>query len=363
MTPSFLKKGGPRSAHAAPLRGQPIFGILLGRFLTQSARHVEWGSQTVGKIWPNCPIPKDVAGFGSVSSQGSKTMKIGFLGLGAMGRGMATNLLKGGHEVIVWNRTPGHEAPLVALGAKVAKSPAETATGDIVLSILADDAAVLSVFSNAVLENAAAGLVHANMATISLEAARALAARHAHYGVTYVAAPVFGRGDAAAAAKLNIIASGNSTAIARLQPAFDCMGQKTWIVGSGPEQAHLFKIAGNLMIASTIEMLSEALVLCEKGGVDPKQFAEMMTNTIFNAPTFKNYAGIITERRYEPAGFKMTLGLKDARLALAAGTETRTPLPLASLLRDHFLEGIANGDADKDWAALALVAARKAGLG
>lgn len=290
-------------------------------------------------------------------------MKIGFLGLGTMGRGMAANLLRGGHEVTVWNRTPGHEAPLVGLGAKVAATPAETAGGDAVISILADDASVLSVFSDEVMAKCAPGIVHANMATVSLAAARTLADQHSRYGATYVAAPVFGRGDVAAAGKLNIIASGDAAAIARLQPAFECMGQKTWIVGNSPEQAHLFKIAGNLLIASTIEMLSEAFVLCEKGSVDPKLFAEMMTSTIFAAPVFKGYASIINEKRYEPAGFNMHLGLKDATLALAAGAATNTPVPLASLLRDHYLEGIANGLGRKDWAALALVAGRRAGLG
>lgn len=290
-------------------------------------------------------------------------MRIGFLGLGIMGRGMAANLLKGGHEVIVWNRTPGQEAPLVALGAKVAKTPAETLKGDAAISILADDRAVLSVFSDEAMAGAAKGLVHANMATVSLDAANALSAQHARFGSTYVAAPVFGRGEVAAAGKLNIIASGPHDAIAKLQPAFDCMGQKTWIAGTDPAQAHLFKIAGNLLIASSIEMLSEAFVLCEKGGVDPKQFAAMMTSTIFAAPVFKGYAELITEKRYEPAGFNMHLGLKDATLALAAGSASNTPVPLASLLRDHYLEAIANGHGRKDWSALALVAARRAGLG
>jgi len=279
-----------------------------------------------------------------------------------MGRGMAARLVEAGHEVIVWNRSPGPAGDLAAQGAKVAMTPAEALQGDVVLSILADDNAVLSVFDEQTLSAAATGLIHANMATISLAAAKTLMAQHKSRGVGYVAAPVFGRADAAAAGQFNIVASGKAAELAKLQPAFDRLGHKTWIAGEDPLRAHTVKISGNLMIAATIEMLGEALALCEKCGVDPSRFAEIMTSTIFAAPVFKNYAELITQKRYEPASFKMRLGLKDVSLALAAGSTSRTPLPLASLIRDHFLEGVATGDGDKDWSALAQVVARKAGL-
>lgn len=290
-------------------------------------------------------------------------MKIGFLGLGAMGHGMAANLIKAGHQVTVWNRSPEAAKPLAALGASVASTPAETVSGDAAFSILADDAAVDSVFSDVLLAGAAKGLVHANMATISVAMVNTLVARHKRHGVGYVGAPVFGRADVAAAGKLNIVASGDAAALAKLQPAFDVMGQKTWVVGDDPVHAHSCKIAGNLMIATVIEMLGEAFALVEKSGVDPKLFAEVMTGSIFGAPVFKNYAAIIADKKFEPPGFKLRLGLKDVTLALAAGSATATPLPLASLIRDHFLEAIAHGDGDKDWSALASVSGRKAGLG
>ncbi|MEZ5898478.1 MAG: NAD(P)-dependent oxidoreductase [Hyphomicrobiaceae bacterium] len=289
-------------------------------------------------------------------------MRIGFFGLGAMGQGMAANLLAAGHEVVVWNRSPGPAVALAAKGARLATTPADALKGDLALSILADDAAVLSVFDEEALGTAVPELVHANMATISLDAAKTLMERHARHGLGYVAAPVFGRADVAAAGKLNIVASGAPADLAKLAPAFEAVGQKTWEVGEDPLHAHTVKIAGNLMIATAIEMLGETLALCEKSGIDPKRFAEIMTSTVFNAPVFKGYAGLITEKRYEPAGFKMRLGLKDVSLALAAGSASQTPLPLASLIRDHFLEGIANGNGDKDWSALAEVVARKAGL-
>lgn len=289
-------------------------------------------------------------------------MKIGFLGLGAMGQGMAANLVKAGHQVTVWNRTQQASTPLAAQGALVAATPADALKGDIAMSILADDAACLSVFSEETLSQAAPGLVHACMATISVEAVRTMMAQHGRAGVRYVGAPVFGRSEVAAAGKLNIVASGAPVDLEKLQPAFDVVGAKTWVVGTDPVHAHTVKIAGNLMIATAIELLGETFALCEKSGVDPKAFADIMTSTIFAAPVFKNYAAIITGKAYDPPGFKLTLGLKDATLALAAGAGTNTPLPLASLIRDHYLEAIAHGDADKDWAALAEVSARKAGL-
>ena len=289
-------------------------------------------------------------------------MKIGFLGLGAMGSGMASNLLKAGHQVTVWNRSPEPAQALAARGAAIALEPAGAMAGDIALSILANDEAVLSVFSDAVLSRAAPGLVHANMATVSIDAVRAMNAAHTKHGVGFAGAPVFGRPDAAAAGKLNIVVSGDPAFIAKLQPAFDCMAQKTWALGSDPVEAHVVKIAGNLMIMSVIEMLSEALALCENCGVDPKKFAEIMTNSIFSAPVFRSYAALISEKTFEPAAFSMHLGLKDAGLALAAGRQSGTPLPLVELIRAHFLEGIAHGDGDKDWSALARVIARKSTL-
>jgi 3-hydroxyisobutyrate dehydrogenase-like beta-hydroxyacid dehydrogenase len=289
-------------------------------------------------------------------------MHVGFIGLGTMGKAMAANLLKAGHTLTVWNRSPGPAAELAALGAAVVARAADAARGDVVISMLADDASTNEVITDDLLSGAPKGLVHVTMATISVAACKALRERHDSYGLAFVAAPVFGRAEIAAAAKLNIVAGGADAAIMRVQPLFDAMGQKTWRAGSDPTHASLVKITGNFMLAASIEMLSEAFSLAEKGGVDPKVFAEIMTSTLFAAPAFKIYSEIINNRRFEPAGFKMTLGLKDVGLALEASRALQTPLPLASLVRDHFLEGLAAGLADKDWAALSAIVRRKAGL-
>jgi 3-hydroxyisobutyrate dehydrogenase-like beta-hydroxyacid dehydrogenase len=212
------------------------------------------------------------------------------------------------------------------------------------------------------LEAAAPGLIHVNMATVSVAFAQEFAALHRQRGLAYIAAPVFGRVEVAAAGKLNILAAGDKAALARVAPLFAAMGQKVWPLGEAPERANVVKIAGNFMLASAIETMGEAAALVGGYGVGPAELLDILTNTLFAAPAYKTYGALIAEARYEPAGFKLTLGLKDVRLALAAGEAAHVPLPFASVLRDNFLDAIAAGDAERDWAALARVARRRAGL-
>ncbi|MDE2492283.1 MAG: NAD(P)-dependent oxidoreductase [Alphaproteobacteria bacterium] len=290
-------------------------------------------------------------------------MKIGFIGLGNMGQAIAANMLRAGHRVTVWNRSPGPVSALVDQGAVAAKMPAETLLGDAVFSMLANDAAFAEVgLTGVILDKAAPGLVHVNMATISTALARRLAEAHAAHGVGYVAAPVFGRPDAAAAAKLIVVAAGADKDIARVRPVLEVIGRRVAVVGTAPEQANLFKIAGNFMLAAAIETLGEVIALVRKGGIDPAIFHEVLTSSLFAAPVYQGYGSLIVAEKYEPAGFKLRLGMKDAGLALAAGNELEVPLPLASLVHDHFIEAVAAGLGDKDWAALASLAAGKAGL-
>jgi len=290
-------------------------------------------------------------------------MDVGFVGLGGMGRGMAANLIKAGHRVRVWNRSPGPVEDLKRQGAEPAARVEDALQGEVVLTMLADDNAVRQVFlESGALDRAAEGLSHVNMATISTALVQELVALHKDRGIDYIAAPVFGRTDVAAAGTLNIVAAGDPAAIARVQPLFDAMGQKTWRLGDDPVRANVVKIAGNFMIAAAIEAMGEAVALGRAHGIAAGDLLEVMTNSLFAAPVYKGYGGIIAEERYDPAAFRLTLGLKDVRLALAAGEAAHVPLPLASLLRDGFLEAIAHGDADLDWAALAKVAARRAGV-
>ena len=289
-------------------------------------------------------------------------MDIGFIGIGGMGSAMALNALKAGHTVRVWNRSPEATRPLADEGATVVASPEEAFAGDAVFSMLADDAALRAVLiDSGLLKRAPKGIVHANMATISVALCEELAALHAHHGVAYVAAPVLGRPDVAAAGKLNIIAAGADDAINRVQPVFDVIGQKTWRVGATPQHANVFKLAANFMLASAIETTSEAASLVTGHGIDPHTFLDVISNTLFPGPVYQGYGRMIADNRYEPALFKARLGLKDVRLALAAGDAVNVTLPVGSLVRDNLIEALAHGDGDKDFAVLGKVAARRAG--
>ena len=289
-------------------------------------------------------------------------MDVGFIGLGLMGRAMAANLLKAGHRVRVWNRSPGAGDELVALGATRVATAAEAFCGDAVVSMLANDDALRATLTDEVLA-AGGGSVHVNAATISVDLAKELAALHAVAGVGYVAAPVFGRPDVAAAGNLNIVAGGASDAIARVQPLLDAMGQKTWPAGDNPVQANIIKIAGNFMIASALETMGEATALARSYGVPTQAFLDILTNTLFASPVFKGYGAIIAGQKYEPAGFTLPLGLKDVGLALSASENTHVPMPFASVLRDSFMDALAQGKPDMDWASIAEVSHRRAKLG
>ena len=226
--------------------------------------------------------------------------------------------------------------------------------------MLADDAAVHAVL-DPLLDSAPKGLVHVNLATISVALARDLAARHRALGLEYVAATVFGRPDVAAAGKLNIVVAGESGAVARIEPLLSAIGQRTWPMGDQPEHANVVKLAGNFMIGTAVEAMAEASVMAARNGVAPADLLHMLTNGVFTAPTYQVYGAAIAERRYEPAAFRLALLLKDVRLALAAADAAGAPMPLADVVHESLLEAAAHGDGDHDVAALAEVSMRRAG--
>ncbi len=291
-------------------------------------------------------------------------MDIGFIGLGKMGQGMAANLLKAGHRVTVYNRSPEKTAALVQQGATAAGAVADACHAEVVFTMLADDHAVEEVaFGEAgIVASLAPGATHVSSSTISVALSERLAATHAEAGQRYAAAPVFGRPEAASAAKLFVIAAGEAQVLAPLSALFDAIGQRTFVVSEQPHTANLVKLSGNFLIASVIESVSEAVALVAKAGVDRQQYVDILTSTLFAAPAYQTYGGLIARREFEPAGFAAQLGLKDVRLALAAGEQLEVPLPVASLLRDRFLTLVATGGGQLDWSALATLADRDAGL-
>jgi 3-hydroxyisobutyrate dehydrogenase-like beta-hydroxyacid dehydrogenase len=289
-------------------------------------------------------------------------LKVAFFGAGNMGEPMALNLLRAGHEVVVYNRTREKGAPLETAGARIADSPAAAANGvDAAITMLANDQAVRETMLDAAISALPAAAVHMCTSTISVAFSKELAAAHAERGQGYIATPVLGRPEAAAAKQLWVMAAGPKDQLERCRPLMDAIGRGVSIMGEEPWQANLIKIAANFMLASMLEAMAESSALVRKSGMEVHAFVEVL-NALFNSPVYANYGKIIADRRFDPAGFRLTLGLKDVTLALEAAGGEHVPMPLASLIRDHYLDAIAHGRADADWSALAEVAARSAGL-
>lgn len=287
-------------------------------------------------------------------------MKIGFLGLGSMGQAIAANLLKSGHDVWVWNRSPSAAQTLVELGAKVAASAAEAFSADVVFSMLADDKALRSVLlDSGLLAQLKGPLIHVNLATIAVAFAEELAALHAAQGIDYIAAPVMGRPNVAALGQLNILAAGPGPAIDRVQPLLDLIGCKTWRLGEKASSANAMKLATNFLLVSAVQAMSEAAVLVTRYDLPSAALIDLVSTTIFTGPVYQGYGALIGERRYEPAAFKASLGLKDVDLILAAAGDVSIQMPTADMIRANLLDAIAHGEGDKDLAVLAEVEERR----
>jgi len=281
-----------------------------------------------------------------------------------MGSPIAANLLAAGHDLTVYNRTRARAEALTGKGAHVAASVSDAASAPVVMTMLADDAAVEQTCFGAagLLDSLPLDGVHVSLSTISADLSRRLAEAHGSRGQHFVAAPVFGRPDAAAAKRLVVVAAGRSAAVERVRRPLEDVGRRLFVIGEDPPAANVLKLAGNFLIVSVIETLGESFALLRKAGVEPAAFLEIVNGSLFQSPIYENYGRIVGERRYEPAGFKLRLGLKDVRLLLAAAEAHGVPMPTASVLRDDLLTAVANGMGDLDWAALAEVSARRAGL-
>jgi 3-hydroxyisobutyrate dehydrogenase-like beta-hydroxyacid dehydrogenase len=292
-------------------------------------------------------------------------MRIGFIGIGNMGAAIAANLVRAQHDVAIWNRSPEKRRPLLEAGATIAASPREAATGrEVVFTMLADDAALDSVVAgeNGLHAGLAPGALHISMSTIAVATADRIAAAHRAQGQHFLCAPVFGRPEAAVAAKLFVVAAGEPVDLQTASPLFGVLSQRVFYVGATPSAASLVKLCGNFMILSAIESLGEAMALADKGGVSRQQLLEVLTGTLFDAPVYRTYGAILAVERFRPAGFAAALGLKDMRLVGQSAEALRVPMPLLSLLRDHLLQTIAQEGEDIDWSAIAQVARKNAGL-
>ena len=279
-------------------------------------------------------------------------MKIGFIGLGQMGSGMAARLLDSGHQLVVWNRTRAATEAHAARGAVVAVTLHETLDSEVVITMLADDAAVEAVWIvSGLTQQLPKTTVHLNMASVSLRMGQQLDELHRRHGSPYVSAPVFGRPEFAARGELDIVAAGAPDAIARCEPLFKVLGRRWFKVAAQAPKANAVKVARNFLLATMIESLGEAQTLIEKAGVDPRVFFDIITSTNMNCAAFKNYGGMMLDNPPQPT-FPLRLGLKDVELALQTATDLGVPLPSAELMREQHLAAIAHGYGERDWAAL-----------
>lgn len=289
--------------------------------------------------------------------------KIAFLGLGNLGTPIAESLLEAGYELVVWNRTTSKAEPLTRLGATVVENAIDAITpGGIVFSVLADDAAVEDLFSMELVEKLGKDGVHVSMSTISPETSRQLAQVHEWYGAHYVAAPIFARPEAVRAKVGNICLSGQSAAKARIKPIVADFVKGVFDFGEEPGAANVIKLAGNFMIACSLEMMGEAFTMAEKNGIPRQSIYEMLTSTLFAAPIFQNYGKLVASNSYEEVAFRFPLGLKDINLTLQTASDVNAPMPFADIVRNRFISGLAKGRENLDWGALALGSSDDAGL-
>jgi 3-hydroxyisobutyrate dehydrogenase-like beta-hydroxyacid dehydrogenase len=300
----------------------------------------------------------------TTSPELEEVMNVGLIGLGRMGTGIAKSLLRAGHRVTVYNRTPERAEALRKDGATVAASIAEACRGEAVLTMLADDAAVEAVVfgEGGVLKSLARGQAHISLSTISVDLSDRLASEHAKAGQEFVSAPVFGRPEAAEAGKLFVVAAGPRAVVDRCKPLWEAIGQKLLVIGEQQSKANVVKLTGNFMIATVLETLGEALAFARKSGVDAAALLDFLTSTLFNAPIYKTYGGLVLEGKYDQVGFALPLGFKDLKLVMEAADAKRVPMPIASVLHDRFVTALARGHERRDWSVLGEVAAEDAGL-
>jgi 3-hydroxyisobutyrate dehydrogenase-like beta-hydroxyacid dehydrogenase len=313
-------------------------------------------------------LPREQRGGSGSAGRPPVVGEIGFVGLGHMGTAMAANLAATGRRVIAYVRRPDRIGQLEALGLRPTTDIGDLLDCELVISMLPDDEAVREVVfgrSDDDLDGLAAGLmpgaIHLSMSTISTAAASLLASEHARHGQSYVAAPVFGNPDAAKARQLFIVAAGTPADVERCRPILDALGQRTFVIGADPQDANLFKLLGNMMSATALEMLGEVVAVVRKRGLDPRPFIELMTSTMFGGRAHKIYGDKIARQDYA-AGFVLPLVLKDVRLALAEAEKAGVPMPSVSVVRERLITGIARGYGELDWTALGLIAAEDAGL-
>ncbi len=292
-------------------------------------------------------------------------MKVGVIGLGSMGAAIAANLIKAGHELVVYNRTKARAEPLVEAGARLAEKPSEAASGDAVITMLSNDAAVEEVVfdtANGILTRGGKGTIHLSMSTISPVLVKRMAEAYGSRDLSFVSAPVLGRPDVAARGELVVMVAGEAETIKKCKPVFDAISSKVHILGNSPPQANVAKVAANYMISAMLQTFGEAFALTEKAGVDRSTFYEMVAYDFFKSPVYQKYGKIIVDRNFQTGAFSVAMQAKDTRLASDCARDSECPMPFLSVLQDTFLSALARGKGDLDPCAITQVIAENAGL-
>lgn len=292
-------------------------------------------------------------------------MKVGFIGLGRMGQGMAGRILTAGYDLLVFDPMPGQTTELEAAGAIAVDSPAAaSADRDIVISMLPSDKVLDAVLSGegGLIESMPSSCVHMASGTHGIPAIVAADTAHRAAGQSFIACPVLGRPDLAAEGLLKLVPAGPPNVVDVARPLFDVLGQQAFEAGEQPQAATAVKIANNFVLGCAIETMGEALSLVEKLGVEPQLFFEVMTQGLFSAPAYEVYGKFIVDRNWDSHGATAVIGVKDADLALEAAEVAGVPLPSTHIWRDHLLRAIERGEGDLDWAVMAREQARASGL-
>jgi 3-hydroxyisobutyrate dehydrogenase-like beta-hydroxyacid dehydrogenase len=292
-------------------------------------------------------------------------MKVGFIGLGRMGQGMAGRLLSAGHDLLVSDPTPGQTDSLVKNGAVAVDTPAAATAGrDVVITMLPSDVVLNAVIDGdkGLLLGMSSDCIHMAMGTHGIPAINRANDAHQKVGQTFVACPVLGRPDLAAEGLLNLVPGGPAEAVDKLRPLLDVMGQRNIEIGNHPQASTAVKIANNFVLGCAIETMGEAFSLVEKFGVEPEQFLDVLLKGLFGAPAYEVYGKMIISKSWETSGATATIGLKDADLALEAAATADMPLPSTHIWRNYLAKAIERGEGHLDWAVMAREQARASGL-
>ena len=292
-------------------------------------------------------------------------MKVGFVGLGRMGQGMARRLLDAGHDRWVFDQFAAQAEPLAAAGAHTAASVAELAArSEVVVTMLVEDAAVgqVALGPGGLSESLPKGAIHLVMGTHGVAVVRQLEAGHGDAGQTLVAAPVLGRPDLAATGQLGIVVAGPEPAVARCAELLQTLGRRVFRAGVKPESATAIKLANNAVLGCAMVAMAEGFALVRKYGVVPQVFQDVMTEGLFGAIAYKVYGQKMVDESYDQVGSPIHVGLKDANLIAAAADLARVPMPSHNVYHDRLLGAVAHGDGDRDQAALGREQARASGL-